>query len=361
MKKTIFALLFVLVLLSSLLTGCTGGAAVATSWPGVTASEDTVYLANNAFVFAINLDNGGEKWRFPAERDNKISFYAAPALTKDGQLIVGGYDNKVYSLNPTANGQQNWVFEQATDRFVGSPLSTENGIYAPSSDTNLYALTEAGQLRWSFASEHSFWSAPTAGAGMLYLASMDHNVYALDPESGEQIWASGELGGAMSGSPVIDGSGKLFIGTYGSEMLALDANTGKVIWRTPASNWIWSSPALDNGILYYGDINGVFYAVDAATGAIKWQIDPDTATPKAITGRPLVLEGTVYFGTESGTLFAADGENGTILWSKPLGGKIQSDLVLAGDVILVAINGSETVLVALDGGGNQKWAFIPAK
>ncbi len=361
MKKSAFVLLVSIALLSILLTGCTGNAALATSWPGVSADAETAYLANNSFVYAINLTSGAEKWRFPAERDNKMFFYAAPAIAGDGQLIVGGYDHIVYSLNPAANGQQNWAFSEAVDRFLATPATSAAGVFAPSSDGNLYALTSTGQLRWTFDSQDSLWASPVVDDQTLFQASMDHSVTAINVETGNTLWNSGDLGGAIAGTPTLDPAGRLYAGTFANEMVALDTSNGEVLWRTPASNWVWSGPALVDDVLYYGDIGGIFYAVDAPTGTIKWQIQPDTADPRAITGRPLVVDGKVFFGSESGTMYAVDAENGTIVWSKPLGGKIQSDLVAAGDSILVALNGSDTVLVAINFEGTQRWAFIPAK
>ena len=64
-------------------------------------------------------------------------------LTPDGQLIVGGFDKKLYSLNPQT-GQSNWQFTDAHDRFFGGVLVVNNMIYAPNADYNLYALNLKG-------------------------------------------------------------------------------------------------------------------------------------------------------------------------------------------------------------------------
>ena len=57
---------------------------VASGWASVTADGETAYLAFSTQIIAINLSSGTEIWRFPAEADAKISFYAAPVMTEDG-------------------------------------------------------------------------------------------------------------------------------------------------------------------------------------------------------------------------------------------------------------------------------------
>jgi outer membrane protein assembly factor BamB len=364
MKTFPFFLLITLVILASLLVSCTGGAGLASSWPGLTVDveAETCYLANQAHVYAINLANGTEKWRFPAEANNKITFYAAPALTEDGQLVVGGYNHVFYSINP-ANGQQNWIFQGSRKdyHYVAAPLSVGESVFAPSADTYLYALDLAGNLRWNFKTRDALWSKPISGGKQLLLPSMDHHVYALSPESGNLLWTSEDLGGAIVGNTTLGEQGVLYIGTLDSEMIALDTQTGKVLWRSPAEGWIWSGPALDQDVLYYGDLKGKMFAVNASDGTVRWQIQPDTTENSAITGTPLVVGDTLYFTSKAGILYAVDKSNGNARWSKNLGGEIYPGPAIAGDLILITPVKADALLIAVNLNGNQKWSFTPAK
>ena len=141
MKKIHIFLLFSIIMLSGLLSACAGGAGAATSWPGLTVDMDRelVYVANNQHVYAVNLASGAEKWRFPREAEGKISFFAAPALTEDDQLVIGGYDNLLYSIDPDS-GDQKWTFEAATNKYIAGPLASGGQIFAPNSDNQLYAV-----------------------------------------------------------------------------------------------------------------------------------------------------------------------------------------------------------------------------
>ena len=364
MKKTRLIILFGLLTLGLLLSACAGGRTQTTSWPGLTVDPDgeVGYVASGSQVYAVNLVNGTEKWRFPAESDNNITFYAPPALTDDGQLIVGGYNSLLYSLNPE-NGQQNWVWDGAdpSQRYVAGPLADSEQIYAPSSDKNLYSLDMNGSLLWTYTTEDALWGTPTKDGEVVFLPGMDHSVYALNAQTGRLVWKTDPLGGSVAGNPTLNPDGQLYVGTFNNELLSLNSENGQIIWRMPAANWVWSGPTQDGGTLYVGDLEGNFYSVDAETGTIVWKIQPDPDNESAIVEKPLVLDDTVYFTSENGSLYAVDAANGNPLWSKEVGGKLYAGPQAGAETILVAPLNADELLVAFDPNGVQKWVFIPAE
>jgi outer membrane protein assembly factor BamB len=371
-NSRLILLFFTLFIVSGLLSACAGGAGTATSWPGfsVDPSQQVAYLADSQYVYAVDLTNGAEKWRFPTKGDAKVTFYAAPSLTKDGQLIVGDYSKVLHSLDPNTGAEtqgKQWPFTQATDRYIGSSLVKDQTIYAPNENNYLYALDPSGNLLWSFETQAALWAPPATDGKYLYLAAMDHNIYKLDPVSGQQVWASGDLGGAMIATPAIGPDGTLYIGNFNSELLAVSSQDGKVLWKAPAAGWVWASPLLVGDTLYFGDLNGTMHALDL-DGKVKWSVQPDSATShRAIVDKALVVNDTLYFSSETGTLFALDISNGTTRWSKPIGGKLYAGPATVNDLILVAPMGltssdkGNVLMVALDSSGNQKWTFVPAK
>jgi len=361
MKTKSLLLIIGLVALGLILSACVGGAGQNISWPGLTVdpNSEVAYLANGQHVYAVNLANCSEKWHFPQEGNNKVTFYAAPALTEDGQLIVGGYDGVLYSLNPD-NGQQNWKFEGSEDRYVASPLANGEITFAPSSDTTLYTLDLNGIPQWPFSTEEALWGEPTTDGETVFLPGMDHYVYALDAKTGRQIWQTESLGGSVAGNPTLSPDGQLFVGTYGNELLSLDSENGQILWRMPASNWVWSGPAQEGETLFVGDVDGNFYSVNADSGSIQWKIQPDPDNDSAIVEKPIVLNEIVYFTAENGTLYAVDAANGNPVWSREVGGKLFAGPKAAGETILVAPMGIDELLVAFDSNGNQKCIFVPA-
>jgi len=367
MKLKTSLLLLLLILLAASLSACVGGgAATATSWPGLTVDENTAYVAYNREVRAIQLADGKLKWSFPEEPNNSTTFYANPAISPDGQLIVSSYNHVLYSLNPET-GSTNWEFTDAGNRFIAGPLAVEQGIFAPDASEILYALDLEGKLRWTFTTEGESWSQPIADPDCecIYLGSMDHTVYALNPADGKLIWQTEGLGGAIVGIPVLGPGGVLYVGTFGSQVIAIDTQDGKKIWSAPTEGWVWAGPTLSDDRLYVGDLDGNFYAFDANTGQEVWQITADSLDGQ-IVGSPLVLEDRIYFTTEAGILYSLD-KQGQNLASVEVGGKLYTSPVAAGDLILVAPVQAETseLLVALPKDvsqwqdGQSVWAYIP--
>ncbi len=344
-------------LLASLVSACTGSAFVPSGENGVTADQNTAYIAYNTAVTAVNLADGTQKWNYPEKADNNKTFYMTPVLTTDGQLIVGSYNKVLYSLDP-ATGKENWTYSGATDRYIGSPLATSQAIFAPNSDKYLYALDLKGKELWKFSTNGPLWGQPAGNdkCKCLYLASMDHFVYSINQADGSLIWKK-DLGAAMVGTPGVSADGStIYIGTFGNQMFALNAQNGQVVWQVPMKGWVWPGPVIDNNNLYVADLNGNFYALNEKDGSVVWEILPDGA----VASPPLVTSQAIYIPTDSGTLFAVD-KTGKTLWKQAIGGKIYSSPVMAGDLILVALEGSSTTLVAFNTSGTQKWSYPPPK
>lgn len=358
MKSKYLLITTSLLLLGSILTACSGGAFAATSWPGLTVASGNAFLAYNTQVYAFDASNGSELWHYPEKPDNKITFYATPALTPDGQLIIGGFNNILYSFDPSS-GQINWQFSDAKNRYIGGPLVTDKGIYAPNADKNLYALDLKGQLLWTFPTKDPNWAQPALGyqCNCLYLTSMDHFLYAINVENGSLLWQSKDLDGAIVGTPAVSQDGTIYIGTFANEMVALNAQDGSEIWRAPIEGWVWSGPTLNNGKLYFGDLNGNFYALNATDGKLIWQLKPDQLDG-SISGTPLVIDNNIYFTTQSGTVYDLD-TDGKIQWQQVVGGKLYGSPLDAGDLVLIAPIDTDNILVALTSSGAQQWAFNP--
>lgn len=348
----------VLLILSVFLSACGGAAFTPSGWSGLTVYQDIAYLAVNQFVYAIRVSDGTEVWRYPAQADRNKSFFAAPVVTDDGQVIIGGYNRWLYSLS-REDGTEKWSFE-AKDHFIASPLVAGGMIFAPNSDGTLYALDFQGKLVWSYHAGSSLWAQPVTDeqCSCIYLASMGHKLYSLDAKTGKlkPAWGPVDLGSAIVGTPTLSQDGTLYIGTFGKEMAAVSSNKGEILWRVPTDGWVWSGPALDGDRLFFGDISGGFYILSIPERKIIKKLQPDSPA----MSMPLVTKDGVYFTTESGTINAID-RDGNPLWSHTIGGKIYTSPAIAGDTILVAPMQTDPILVGLSLSGSQRWAYVPPK
>ena len=98
MKPKNILFLLVLALAAVFLSGCTGSAGMTNSWPGLATDGETAYLASGSFVYAINLNDGKEIWRYPAKAENNLQFIAQPVIASDGTVIIGSAGNDLRAL-----------------------------------------------------------------------------------------------------------------------------------------------------------------------------------------------------------------------------------------------------------------------
>jgi outer membrane protein assembly factor BamB len=326
-------------------------------------------------VYAVDLNTGAQKWKFP-DKPNAKGFYAPPVLTDDGtQLLVPSYDHKLYSLDPnnldakTGSPTSKWATPpDLHNRLIASPLVIGNTIYQPSSDGNLYVieLATGNELKSISISRDPLWAQPVEGlnCGCIYIAAMDHFVYKINVATGEKL-QSEDLGGSIVGEPAVGPDGTVYVGTFNSQLVALDGSTLRpsATWQQPfqTQDWVWAGPALDNNTLYFGDLSGNFYAINASDGTSVWgPIKPNNS----ILDTPLISGDKIYLTTEADTLYTIS-TAGEIVNSTVVGGVLYSTPVIAGDKILVAPTGfGKTLLVALsleNPNSAPKWVFPPAQ
>jgi outer membrane protein assembly factor BamB len=118
-------------------------------------------------------------------------------------------------------------------------------------------------------------------------------------------------------SPVID-HGVVYFGSGDFNVYALDAATGALKWKFATGNVVHATPAVADGVVYVGSWDSFFYALDAATGAVRWkyQTGRDTIAYNqvGIVGSAAVSGGVVYVGCRDGFLYALNAKTGAEKW-----------------------------------------------
>ncbi|MEU9478767.1 PQQ-binding-like beta-propeller repeat protein [Streptomyces sp. NPDC048191] len=95
----------------------------------------------------------------------------------------------------------------------------------------------------------------------------------------------------------------------------LDAATGKILWQTADpkddSTLDLAPVSSANGIAYVGSMSGDMYALDGATGTLKWSF----ASGGPVAGGAAIVNGSVYWG--SGYYFPGTANNKLYAFSLP--------------------------------------------
>jgi len=145
----------------------------------------------------------------------------------------------------TSNGILNWKY--ATEGIVTSSATPNGIVYIGSLDGNVYALdANTGAKVWSYKTEYFWPSSPTVANGIVYVGSSDHNIYALNAKTGAKVW-NYTTDFLVFSSPTV-ANGIVYVGSYDHNVYALNANTGTKMWSYATGDGVLSSPTVANGI-----------------------------------------------------------------------------------------------------------------
>jgi outer membrane protein assembly factor BamB len=138
----------------------------------------------------------------------------------------------------------------------------------------------------------------------------------------------GTYGHAFLSSPAVV-NGVAYFGSEDGNIYALNASTGAKIWSYATGNNVSSSPAVANGVVYFGSDDHNVYALNASTGAKIWSY----ATGDHVFSSPAVANGVVYFGSGDHNVYALNASNGAKLWSYTTGAAVDSSPAVANGVV----------------------------
>ena len=123
-----------------------------------------------------------------------------------------------------------------------------------------------------------------------------------------------------------------------------------------------SFPVTDGDRIYFGSDCGIFWCLDAWTGAIVWWFKVDTTGHKNLWSAPALHQGRVFFGSYDGNVYCLDSATGAEIWRYIGADWVGSSPALAPDIGLLfvglefAVEGRRGSVVALDiNTGEKRW------
>ena len=370
LKKNI-SLLLIISIAVLLFNSCTSRVGAATSWPGFSVDGESAYLPFGAETYAINLKNGSLNWKYPSEVDRSRQAYSAPKVI-DGLVVFGDYANHLVAAD-ASNGTEKWIYAGAEDRYIASVEAAQGVVYAPNTDGYIYALDLEGDLLWKFLVDGPNWTKPIVDDTYLFVASMDHSLYAIS-----QAYTASDLELAKNGTktlrtdyewkadlemaivadPVLE-DGVIYVPTIEGKLFAIEAASGSVIWSFDNDGKlgaVWGSPVISNEIIFFADVNGDVYTVEKDSGKPHWP-SAFNAGGKIVGGGALTPDGVV-FATDVGKLFLINSEKEPKTITT-FDNAVYSPLNYSGDNILVSPASEEGLLAAFNAEGFETWSFVP--
>ncbi len=305
--------------------------------------EGMLYFGSaDNYVYAVDAKTGKEVWKY--KTGGKI--FSIPAIS-DGMLFIGSYDKSLYAI--TLDGKEAWRF-QTGGEVASSPCVYGDLVLAGSKDGYLYAVDrKTGRRVWSFRTGDWVVSSPVAWNNRIYIGSYDGNFYCLSAK-GKELWRF-RMGAEMwdlCHKPFIS-DGVVYFASMDGYLYALDAGTGKEIWKAKTAKY-------GNAVqpIVYGDIvlqpsrDAILYAF-TRDGKELWRFRLGS-----LPGGPLVYNDTIYIGDETGAFYAISLE-GKELWRFMTGGKVFGGPAVWNNRLF--FGSYDCRLYSLDMHGKEIWSF----
>jgi outer membrane protein assembly factor BamB len=311
---------------------------------------------------------------------------SSPAVAY-GKVFVGSDDGKVYALDERT-GAFLWSF-QTGGMVRSSPLVVDEKVYVGSEDGKVYALSQAdGAPLWNYQTGGWVYSSPVLvareGTGgtpqpndrTLLVGSDDGYLYAIDVITESLKWRKSYGGGyAVRSSPAIWNE-KVYVGWAGETgkvgLYCLDVSDGSLIWYRAEVDWVDSSPAIANGVVFSVDHTGTVAAYDATNGNPVWDYnthklamysspavayrmvfacsgtriysfnevtgaktwDYSTGSPMHESS-PAVSNGMVFVGSSDSYIYVLDAYDGSMLWRYQTGDAVSSSPAVVNGRVIV--------------------------
>lgn len=276
----------------------------------------TVYLeVQSGNVVALDLVTGKPRWAVTL----KVEAHSSPALV--GGLVIVGAEDGVHAYRQ-ADGSQAW-WAQATGIVGGAPAVVANRLIV-ANDTGTATALDVG-------TGSTVWTAPLpAGAttslatdgSTVVLGTLDGNLVALNAADGARRWIEDTGDGSRIGSPAI-ADGVVYAPTLDDNgpgthhVFAYDLASGTQIWRVASPQDVPAyTPAVADGLAFVDSEAHLVVALDAKTGAPRWQTDVDGVDEIVAS----YADGVVYTATNDGSAYALDARTGGIRWRVPING-----------------------------------------
>lgn len=150
-----------------------------------------------------------------------------------------------------------------------------------------------------------------------------------------------DTGGELYSSPTID-NGIVYVTSKAGILHAIEATSGDELWTHEVTSYVTrATPAVVDGTVYVGG-GFSFSALDAATGEERWTI------PLQYGGHasPTVRDGLVVVSSQQGWIFALRTETGEVAWRLPTEGIVFGAGAITDDAIIYGTD--EGILYSVD-------------
>lgn len=294
-------------------------------------------------LYALEAVSGNVLWRF----ETAGYVQCAPLYDRGEDVVYfGSNDGALYKVK-ASDGRLLWRFATNAEVARRPVLRGGVLYAVNANDTVLALDAKTGQRRWSqhrtpaLGMEVAGYAGPLVWRGKVYAGFSDGTVTAFDAKTGDERWTPVDLAAEaeqllgevptyldVDTTPVADEleSGPVvFVGSYQGGVYALDAESGTQVWANPAVTGVseltlWREPAHPprDGVGPEKPERRLLLASTGTTGL--WAIDPETgreawraSLPRGGVSAPVPLVGALLVSASQLGVFLVSPIDGSVI------------------------------------------------
>jgi outer membrane protein assembly factor BamB len=326
--------------------------------------EDVVLVSAPRRLFALDAKTGRPQWEF-------VTGSEAPArlLVMNDVAYATSEGGTVFAID-AASGEERWRAEIG-ESLLGTSAPYEDSVVVQAESGAVWVINrESGEGR-------SFQSIPVAlrgsdlgiVAGSAFLVNGETSIQAFDIDTERVLWRYSPGDSRVVTQTIVD---DVVVTRLDDRLAGVDILSGTELWR---SEFVYrgTTTFVADGVLYASDAGGGAMALDARTGAVRWQFGDtgilatptiEPATPATgVTSIPTTGPGPVtsiaedsgvvaFFGDEM--LIGVDASSGGERWRFGPGGAVSPPVIADGNLYFTAASGTAHSLSAADGA--ERWS-----
>lgn len=268
----------------------------------VVANGNIYFGCGEGIFYSLNCNSGTKNWEFKTMG----VLHSSPAYD-DSVVYFGSWDSYLYALN-AANGSLKWKFKTGIDTvnynqvgFQSSPVIYKGTIYTGCRDAHLWAIdAKTGQMKWNYYNNGSWVIVtPALHNDTLYFTTSDtHKLIALKATDG-QVLLTGNCKTFGFSSPAIT-QGIVYLGNFSGSLMAFNSKNGDPVWefQTEASKIDKDSILNKKGEFDFPKV----FKENSYVGMLKTM--DILYSLGSILSSPAVSDGMIYFGSTDGNVYA---------------------------------------------------------
>lgn len=262
-------------------------------------------------VIALHMADGTPAWR----ADVSSAILAPPAVGM-GVVVVQAVDGRLFGL-AAQDGARLWVYDQMTEppltlRGTSAPVIVRDVVLTGFASGKVLALVlKEGRTLWEFPVALprgrneierlvDVDASPVVANGMLFAASYQGKIIAVDTRTGQNIWTRD-----VSTYTGMDADqANVYLSDEFGNVIAFDQRSGASVWRQDKLRGrMLNTPSFVSGYIAVGDFEGYMHWLARDDGRIVARYHIGDA---AIRAKVLADRGILYVTNQDGALVALE-------------------------------------------------------